>query len=316
VSPDLHPEELLDKSAAGTLSAAEAQWLEQHLSSCAACRFEQKARADFALAPSTSLNVEDLVSRALAGAPTQQGPFVAPRRRVPVILAASVALFTAASFAAVGQVTGVLPALVERLVAPKPVEVKPAPVEAPRRAVAPEPAPAPDPVPLPEPEVAPIPEPTPVNAVAPAPVVKRAATAVAPVAAAPVAVPTPAAAPELFLRGNAARVRGDRAEAALAYRELLARFPQSDEAALTHAMLGRMLLDGGDAAGALVELDAYLSSADATLREEMMSARALALSTLGRAGDEAQAWQQLLQSYPDSVHASRARARLDALSKP
>jgi TolA-binding protein len=129
-------------------------------------------------------------------------------------------------------------------------------------------------------------------------------------------MPAPAAAPELFLRGNTARVRGDRAEAALAYRELLARYPQSDEAALTHAMLGRMLLDGGDAAGALVELDAYLSSADSTLREETMSARALALSVLGRADDEAEAWQQLLSSYPDSVHASRARARLDALSKP
>src|SRR5450432_3400428 len=113
MSPDLHPEELLDKSAAGTLSATETQWLEQHLASCAACRFEHKARADFSLAPSASLDLDNLVARAMAGVPTREaaaaGFGASRRRRFPVVIAAAVALFTAASFAAVGSATGLLP---------------------------------------------------------------------------------------------------------------------------------------------------------------------------------------------------------------
>jgi TolA-binding protein len=308
MSPDLHPEELLDKSAAGTLTPQEAEHLKAHLASCAACRFEQKARADFALAPAATLDVDNLVSRALAGMPTQAR--FAPKRRVPVVLAAAVALFTVASFAAVGQVTGMLPALVDKLSAPPPapegaapigplhVRPRPAPVEA-------QPAPAPEPeiTPEPVPETAPTPVPAPVL-VRTTPAAKHAA-------------PIPHDdAPVLFLRGNAARIRGDRAEAALAYRELLAKFPDSDEARLTHATLGRMLLDGGDAQGALIELDAYLQSGDGTLREEVMTARAAAFSALNRHDDEAAAWSALLQRYPDSVHAARAKARLDELKAP
>jgi len=312
MSPDLHPEELLDKSAAGTLSETEAKWLEQHLESCAPCRFEQKARADFAaLSVTASLDVESLVSRALAGAPTQAPAFAVRRgRRVPVLVAAAVALFTVASFAAVGQLTGVLPVIVERLVPPPPEPPKPQPAElhkvmepaAPVEALEPEPEPQ---------QLHPAPAPPPAPAPAP---VRR-------VAAQPLSPPPPPIvarddAPALFLRGNAARVRGDRAEAALAYRELLARYPGSDEARLTHATLGRMLLDGGDAGGALEQLEAYLSSGDGTLREESMMARAMALSLLGRTGDEASAWAALLESYPNSVHALRAQARLDELKAP
>jgi hypothetical protein len=306
MSPDLHPEELLDKSAAGTLTPQESEHLSAHLASCAACRFEQKARADFALAPAATLDVDDLVSRALAGMPTQQR--FAPKRRVPMVLAAAVALFTVASFAAVGQVTGMLPSLVDRLSAPAPVpEVAP---PAGRLHVRPRPAPVEaQPAPAPEPEVAPEPvsEPSPL----PAPVLVR--TAPAAKHAAPMVRDD---APVMFLRGNAARIRGDRAEAALAYRELLTKFPDSDEARLTHATLGRMLLDGGDAQGALAELDAYLQSGDGTLREEVMSARAAAFSLLNRRDDEAAAWSALLKSYPDSVHAARAKARLDELKAP
>jgi TolA-binding protein len=308
MSPDLHPEELLDKSAAGTLSETEAQWLEQHLASCAPCRFEQKARADFAaLSVTASVDVESLVSRALAGAPAQAQAF-APRRgrRVPVLMAAAVAMFTVAGFAAVGQLTGVLPVIVERLVAPPPEPPKPQPVEM-HKVMQPQPVVAPAVEPEPE-QTKPPPPP------APAPVRHVVAQRPAPPPA-PIVVAHDDA-PALFLRGNAARVRGDRAEAALSYRELLARYPGSDEARLTHATLGRMLLDGGDARGALEQLDAYLAGGDSALREESMMARAMALSLLGRTGDEAAAWAALLESYPDSAHASRARARLDDLKAP
>jgi len=118
---------------------------------------------------------------------------------------------------------------------------------------------------------------------------------------------------ELFAAANAARIRGDRAEASLRYGELLRKFPSSDEARLTHATLGRLLLDSGDARGALAQLDVYLALGDETLREEAMSARARALALLGRTSEEAAAWDTLLQRYPDSVHAERARARLQEL---
>lgn len=44
---DLHPEDLLDKEARGTLSSSEEACLRAHLARCATCRFEREARADF-----------------------------------------------------------------------------------------------------------------------------------------------------------------------------------------------------------------------------------------------------------------------------
>jgi TolA-binding protein len=46
-SPDLHPEDLIDKEANGALSPDEALRLKQHFARCATCRFERAARADF-----------------------------------------------------------------------------------------------------------------------------------------------------------------------------------------------------------------------------------------------------------------------------
>src|SRR5438309_8416389 len=98
MSPDLHPEELLDKASAGTLSSDERARLNQHLHACAACRFEQQAKVAFANAPSAQLNVDNLVARALAGMPSQQ-PRASVRRRVPAAWAAAAVLATAVSFA-------------------------------------------------------------------------------------------------------------------------------------------------------------------------------------------------------------------------
>lgn len=313
--PDLHPEELLDKAAAGSLTESERVWLDQHLASCTVCRFEQQVRADFVAAASVvnEAEVDDLVARALAGMPSKKPALISAgnRRAWSTAIAACVALFTVSGFAAVGQVTGVLPKLVAQVMGTS-VEVEPVPsrvlVPVVPRVKVPEPELplSPEPVVVPEP-VAPAPVPAPVvrapvskRVVAPAPVVVAAATG-------------PMDSAELFAAGNAARIRGDRGEAALRYGELLRKFPQSDEARLTHATLGRMLLDSGDAKGALEQLDTYLSLGDETLREEAMSARARSLALLGRPRDEAQAWQALLQSYPDSVHAERALGRLREL---
>jgi TolA-binding protein len=98
------------------------------------------------------------------------------------------------------------------------------------------------------------------------------------------------------------------------YRELLARHPAASEAGATRMALGRLLLDDGDATSALSLFDEYLAAADPALREEAMADRARSLERLGREREERAAWSQLLESYPQSIHATRARARLEELA--
>jgi hypothetical protein len=323
-APDLHPEELLDKAARGALSDGERASLELHLAACPVCRFERAVRADFAAAPHPALDVESLVTRALSGAATRPAPAPLRRRsRGAVLLAAAVALVGVSSFAAVW--TGALPRLVEALVG------EPEPVPPPRAALNPRPptaalhpalAPAPDPVAEatptlptaaaagPEPVQA-MPAPAPLSAAAravPVPLAGRVRVDPPPVLPLP-APPTPSAA-ELFARGNDARIGGQTLAARAAYAELLALYPTSPEAWVTRATYGRMLLDSGDAGAADEQLTAYLSGPDGTLREEALAAHAIALQRLNRPEEEAATWRLLLRDFPDSLHATRAHARL------
>jgi TolA-binding protein len=117
----------------------------------------------------------------------------------------------------------------------------------------------------------------------------------------------------MFARANAARRRGDHVGAIVLYRDLLRDHPDAAEASAARVTLGRLLLDDGDAEGALRSFDAYLRGGDGALREEAMVGRARVLGRLGRDGEERGAWSALLQSYPQSIHAERARARLEQL---
>jgi len=117
--------------------------------------------------------------------------------------------------------------------------------------------------------------------------------------------PTAAA---LFDRANAARRGGSGAE--VLYRELQARFPESAEARLSQAILGRMKLDSGDANAAVAHFETYLSTGDRALREQAMAGCALAWAHLGRVDRERQSWRALLAAYPDSSYAPLARQRL------
>jgi tetratricopeptide (TPR) repeat protein len=158
------------------------------------------------------------------------------------------------------------------------------------------------------------PVPVPVLVVAPAP--KRAAHQTQPSAPPAVPVEGPVFQPDagsLFAEANEARVRGDRPDAVRLYRDLLERFPAAPEARLSQATLGRLLLDSGDPAAALVELDSYLQGGELTLREEVLTAKAAALARLGRTPEEASAWDALLDGYPDSIHATRARNRIEEI---
>jgi hypothetical protein len=308
---DLHPEELFDKAAQGTLSEDERARLDAHLAQCAACRFERQVTQDFASLPLPALDVDHFVTHALtAGASASVRPHRATRRAT-FLVAAAISLMGMGSLAAVAQWTGVWPRVVEALSeAPRPPPRTPqsAPEET-VRLVDPSPAEAP---PEPEVDVAPPPEARP----APAPIA-RAVELPRPlpqhVVFAPPPPPPPPTAAELFAAGNRARLDGERALAIATYRQLLTSFPDSVEGVQTRATLGRLLLDQGNPSGAIEQLDAYLAGPDGTLREEVLSARAQAFMRLGREGDEARAWQALLEEYPGSLHGERARARLGVL---
>lgn len=123
----------------------------------------------------------------------------------------------------------------------------------------------------------------------------------------------PTGAPALFADATSARRRGKHTRATTLYRDLLARHPDAAEASAARVALGRLLLDEGDAAGALPLFETYLRSGDPALREEAMAARARSQGRLGRSAEESAAWSALLQSYPQSIHAARARARLEEL---
>ena len=137
----------------------------------------------------------------------------------------------------------------------------------------------------------------------------------APVAAvAPAAAVTPAPAPTtasaLFDSANAARRDGDTAAALARYDALDKQFPQATEARIAKATTGKLLLDRGDAAGALARFDAYLASGAHELREEAMAGRATALERLGRGDDEVRAWMALLADYPATPYAVHAKTRV------
>ena len=114
--PDLHPEELLDKAANGSISQAERVILDAHLRKCPVCRFAQEATRDFARLPMPRLDVDRLVTNALLARASES--FRPRSRNVSALVAAAVGLLAAGSFAAVGQWTGVLPRLLARLSTP------------------------------------------------------------------------------------------------------------------------------------------------------------------------------------------------------
>lgn len=312
-APDLHPEELLDASAAGLLSPEEQQRLDRHLSACPACRFELKARADFAALPLPSIPVDELVTRALAGMPSAsvaQTPGVQSRRRrfSPGMIAAAVMLVGAASFAAAGFAR---PIAVLLGIA-KPEAITP-PVPAPAPIIHPRISPPP-PVQV---EPAPIVEEPPPPPMVEAPVVVRERAVVLEKLTPPPPPPEPViTAPELFRLATQARTEGRRTDAEQTYRELTTRFPQSAEANVAHAVMGRLLLDLNRPTDALVELDAALASGDASLREDALANRALALDSMNDAARAQAAWSQLLSEFPASIHAKRAKERLEVLTAP
>jgi TolA-binding protein len=103
------------------------------------------------------------------------------------------------------------------------------------------------------------------------------------------------------------------ARASELYAEVRTTYPDSAESELARVSLGQLLLARGDAAGAEREFRRYLVRAQGQLVEEALLGRAQSLEQLGRSRDERASLQRLLNEFPHSVYAARARARLLAL---
>jgi len=308
---DVHPEELLDREQLGLLSADEQRRLDAHATQCAACALVRSASVDFASerapAKGDDAMAERLIAaamgRPLASTPPPSG-YSSQRRKRSAWAVAAVVMFAAtgatASFWSVRHV------FIQRLL------VNPAPVaqaaptiasETVGRAAAPKPA---NPIPVEDPVPAVVDE-------APAlPAVHEAPTAARPKVEAEAPLPS---ADDVLTAANEARRRGDSALAMKLYRQLQQQFPGSRQETTSRMLLGRLLLDRGeDPSQALALFTRYLdASPNGTLAEEARLGRALSLQRLGRPAEERQAWQQLLTAHPNSIHAERAKKRLDEL---
>jgi hypothetical protein len=116
----------------------------------------------------------------------------------------------------------------------------------------------------------------------------------------------------LFVQANELRRAGKDDQAIALYRRLQHLFPGSLQAEQSNATLGQLLLQRSSANEALSQFDRYLSHAG-PLTEDVLVGRALSLERLGRSHEERKTWESLLQHYPTSVHAARAKARLAEL---
>lgn len=288
---DLHPEELIDKMRAGTLTADERERLDKHLATSSQSRFLIAVTNDFEEDEAERTPNPKSITAALGALqpverPAERG--AGRRLRALLLVAAVLVGGVAVAAAATGVFSEEKPAPPEESTPPAaPAETE----ESPLRGQA---GPAPSES-EPEEEVAPLPEP---SAAPPAP------SAVAPKA------PTAA---QLFSRANQARRSGDTKRAIALYRELQTRHPKSEEAKTASIVLGSLLMEDKPE-GALEEYDRYLGKKPSAASEEALVGRAQSLERLGRKPEARAAWQELLSRYPNSVHAGRARARIQALS--
>jgi TolA-binding protein len=320
----MHPEELFDKLAQGTLTTAEGDRLRAHLASCNVCRFELAVRGDFS---AEQLGPAPLVSPSpspQAAAPPRRGAGSARTRsrrarRVAFVWFGAAAALLMATGALASVLTGKAPWRLFELAKSDPPAAPPPPaLQARERRTGEKP-----------PSAASVPP----MAGAPA------ATGAASAPAAPSAAPAPAetanaravsgsktsgretapalatSATVLFADANNARVRGDHMRAVKLYRQLQREFPQSPEAVLSQLTLSTLLLHAGDARGALAGFNVYLSRSSRPLEAEALVGRALALRGLGQTVAEVAAWQVVLKRYPGTSYARRASDRLAALGR-
>jgi len=338
----IHPEDLFDKMLDGELLPVERERLRAHLNSCEVCRFDYEARLDFqeeALALGALMSAPPaLPFRPLSHPETPPVSAPAPRRRRSRSLVwglAAAALITA-SGAVASSMTGKAPwhavsllfahrsVPAERVVAGSTERTA---VRAPVASVA---AAASVSAQAPVADAPPQATPARHDVHAHGADARHVAT-VAPVAlklASPAAgnadvastkdepVKEPASAAKLFGEANQARRSGDVGRASGLYHLLQDQFPSSPEAELSRVTLALLLLDNGDAQGALSGFERYLAGSSRGLEAEALVGRARALGRLGRRDLEAAAWREVQRKYARSIYGRQATERLLALGQP
>ncbi|HEY3233869.1 MAG TPA: tetratricopeptide repeat protein [Polyangiaceae bacterium] len=289
----LHPEELLDKSRAGRLSAVERRQLDHHLAQCDGCALELEVGEKLALAASTLPGDGELLERTAIRVTDEleRGETGHARRWRRVLLAPATAAVAVVLIAG-GAAAGYLAARVRTGLTLRSGDDGASATSVRVRETAAF-AKSPDNSAPPSAEVlSPMPSAEPV----PAPPAPRAATE--------------PDATELFAQASAARRAGQLDRAVGLLQKLQARFPREPEQLVSRMVLGRILLQQvGSPAPALEQFNAYLDQGG-PLQEEALLGRALSLAKLGRISEERETWKQLLDKFPDSMHADRARARL------
>jgi TolA-binding protein len=348
---ELHPEEALDLYEAGRLGPRESEALEAHLARCPSCaahvQWRSDVQASLAESGAGAAEARRLAAAALARrgipAPVRAEAGVKGRRRMMLAAIIAVSVVSGAAFA---KFWPSIERAWQRLSAP--ARPAPPPPRLPgRQALAPgsenrEPRPPAAELPAPPSRPAPAERPRPPPAHRPAATSARpdrrqplddlvgtGAPAPSPVGPAetrppspldPLAVdrsvtaPPPVSAARLFADVAQARRAGWLSEAHQAYGQLAARFAGSREERAASVVLGQLTLERGQLADALARFEGYLGTdPDGALAEEARLGRALALEQLGQREDAQRAWQELLQKHPGSVHAGRARARLESL---
>jgi tetratricopeptide (TPR) repeat protein len=116
----------------------------------------------------------------------------------------------------------------------------------------------------------------------------------------------------LFERAGKLRREGHADDAIAVYRRLQESFPEAREAQLSFALAGQLLLERGRPEDALAQFDRH-PKLGGDVGEEALAGRAAALEQLNRNADAIAAWKSLLERYPGSIYAARARARLAQL---
>ena len=288
-----HPEDLLDRALSGELGTAERAALDGHLAACSACALHLALGTNLRSGPSTAAARDNWQNRvAIAGALARLPP-PRPRweRRIgPIsfrLAAASIVLVAGFAAAAVSLRIMRVPRALPAVARP---DVRLASTRSSATMVLAAPTvsqPAPEPVAL-------------VKGPPATPARERSAT-LGPSAAA------------LFDRASDLRHQGRIDQAIDTYRILQHRYPQTREASLSFAVVGRLQLERDRAGQALSQFDRYLKQ-NAEVAEEALAGRAEALRRLGRPREEDAAWRLLLTRFPASVYAAQAHARLTALA--
>jgi TolA-binding protein len=345
----LHPEELFDKMNDGELSPLERERLQAHLVGCEVCRFEYAARLDF---QQEALELGGLgmpPALPLRPLPLVDAPLPKPRRRPSRRLVwglAAAALISASAAVASGYVGRAEWHAVERLLSPTgsaAQERAPAPAK-PSRSVLPAASSLDADAPLVDAQLVEAPGLAAASLEHALPMRSHEARkhrdpeagVSAPRPSAPPApvkaemlgnkddgapskdaqVKETASAAKLFGEANQARRSGDVGRASGLYHLLQDQFPGSPEADLSRVTLALLLLDSGDAQGALSGFERYLAGSSRGLEAEALVGRARALGRLGRRDLEASAWREVQRKYPSSIYGRQAGERLSALGQP